>query len=248
MRILVVDDEEVLASTMAAILDSQGYESVASFSGTDALQLSRTFRPDLLVTDLLMPGMDGVETARAIRRELPACKVLFISGQPMRLDEITSRFGEDVEFAAKPLQPVEMLNRISHVLGTQADHPKTILNVDDYAVHRYAVTRILVKRGYNVVEAATGEEALDKAALGPDLILLDINLPDTTGFEVCRQLKAQSLTANIPVVMLTNTSRDEQSRAQALESGAADFVTHPVEPDALFALMEKILRAEQHQA
>ncbi len=102
-----------------------------------------------------------------------------------------------------------------------------------------------MKRGYQVVEAGTGEEAMEKAALAPDLILLDINLPDTTGFEVCRRLKAQPLTTKIPAVILTNTLRDELARAKAFQSGATDFVTHPVEPDALVAQLEKILRTQK---
>src|SRR5512146_2723449 len=125
MRVLVVDDEEVLASTMASILELQGYEAAAACSGAEALRLAQSFQPDLLVTDLAMPDMDGVATAQAIVKACPACKVLFISGQAMRLDEIRTRAGLPFDFAAKPIQPVEMLNHVGRLLAGGSSQSKT---------------------------------------------------------------------------------------------------------------------------
>src|SRR5262249_48329409 len=79
----------------------------------------------------------------------------------------------------------------------------TILNVDDDLATRYAVTRTLQRAGFTVREASTGQEALALARENPDLILLDVQLPDITGFEVCQRLKADPATAPIPVLQMS---------------------------------------------
>src|SRR5436309_319972 len=94
-----------------------------------------------------------------------------------------------------------------------------ILNVEDDASGRFALTTILALNNFTVIEAASGAEGLRRArADEPDLILLDINLPDMDGFEVCRQLKADSATARIPVMHITASYRDSTYVARGLES------------------------------
>ena len=80
-----------------------------------------------------------------------------------------------------------------------------ILNVDDNITNRYIITRILSKSGYEIIEAASGKEALEKAEIElPYLIILDVNLPDITGYEVCKQLKSNSITSFIPVLSVSS--------------------------------------------
>src|SRR5512133_830443 len=87
-----------------------------------------------------------------------------------------------------------------------------ILTVDDNDAMRYSLVRSLQDAGYNVVEARTGQEALLLAANAPDLITLDVNLPDMTGFQVCRQLKSDPATASIPVLHVSSTFVDPEYR------------------------------------
>jgi len=121
----------------------------------------------------------------------------------------------------------------------------TILHVDDDETSRYTVRRIIEQTGYEVKEAATGTEALQKAQEQPDLIVLDVNLPDINGFEVCKKLKADPKTAQIPVLHLSATFMDDQSKAEGLESGADGYLTHPVEPLVLIATIKSLLRIRE---
>jgi PAS domain S-box-containing protein len=121
------------------------------------------------------------------------------------------------------------------------DKKITILHVDDNETTRYTVGRIL-KDNYEVREAATGAEALERSKEQPDLIVLDINLPDIDGFEVCRKLKADPATARIPVIHLSATYLDDQSKVKGLEGGADGYLTHPVEPPVLIATIKSMLR------
>src|SRR4051812_48289334 len=105
----------------------------------------------------------------------------------------------------------------------------TVLVVDDTEGSRYSVTRMLQKARYGVKEAATGRETLRLAAEQPDLIILDINLPDMTGYEVCRRLKADPATASIPILHLSASFIESESRAAGLEGGADGYLTYPVD-------------------
>src|SRR5690348_14293043 len=92
-----------------------------------------------------------------------------------------------------------------------------ILNVDDDEGGRYAVSRDLSRGGYEVVEARTGHEAIEVTAQRrPDLVLLDVNLPDIDGFEVCRRLKADPDTASIPILHISASYLDDHSRVKGL--------------------------------
>ena len=107
---------------------------------------------------------------------------------------------------------------------------RQILIVDDYPGARYLRSRILSEGGYEVLEAGTGAEALAIAStLRPSLILLDVNLPDISGFEVCEQLKRNPTTAAIPVIQITGAWLTEQDRQRGLSSGADAYLVEPVD-------------------
>ena len=117
-----------------------------------------------------------------------------------------------------------------------------ILNVDDNEAGRYAVSKILTRAGFEVIEAATGQDALRLVATQPDLVLLDVNLPDIDGFEVCARIKADPATAGIPVVHLSASFVASDDRAEGLERGADAYLTHPVDPRVLTATLRATLR------
>jgi signal transduction histidine kinase len=121
-----------------------------------------------------------------------------------------------------------------------------ILSVDDNDASRYAIGRTLRQASFRVIEADTGAEALRRAqADAPDLILLDVKLPDIDGFEVSRRLKADPATASIPVLQITATYSSTEHWAQALNAGADGYLTHPAEPIVLIATIRALLRARE---
>jgi CheY-like chemotaxis protein len=100
------------------------------------------------------------------------------------------------------------------------------------------MSRILESAGCTVLQARTGSEALKLAAQRPHAIVLDINLPDLNGFEVCRILTREAATANIPVVIVTATYREENVQAMAHDAGAKAILFYPVEPQQLIAVLQ----------
>ena len=119
----------------------------------------------------------------------------------------------------------------------------TVLNVDDNEANLYAVTRMLKRAGFTVVEAVSGEEALLKVAAGlPDLVILDVNLPDLDGFEVCRRIKADPATSSIPVLHLSASYILSEDKTRGLDEGADGYLVRPVEPPELVANVRALLR------
>lgn len=123
-----------------------------------------------------------------------------------------------------------------------------ILVVEDQETTRYVFRRILTRAGYAVEEAATGEEGLDKASRLPDLIIADVNLPDMLGYDVCRRIKANPVTASIPVLQISASFLSDESKVQALEGGADSYLVQPVEPPVLLAQVRALLRLRKAEA
>jgi PAS domain S-box-containing protein len=126
--------------------------------------------------------------------------------------------------------------------------PTTVVVVDDTESSRYAVGRILRRGGYEVLEAATGAEALRLVAGRPDLVILDINLPDANGYDLCRRIKGDPATASVPVLHLSASFVESEDRSQGLEGGADAYLVYPLEPRELLATVEALLRIRRAEA
>ena len=123
--------------------------------------------------------------------------------------------------------------------------PGTILVVDDLPQNVRLLEAVLVPRGYTVVAATSGREALERVASDPpDLILLDIVMPEMDGYEVCRTLRADPATSFLPIVMITASG--EQEKVVAIESGADDFIAKPFDHAELLARVGSLLRIKRY--
>jgi CheY-like chemotaxis protein len=120
--VLVVDDEAVIADTLTAILLRSGYAAMAAYNGESALDVARAIAPDLLLTDVAMPGMSGIELAIAVSQVIPDCKVLLFSGQATTADLLARAHeaGHDFTALQKPLHPTELLARVSETVRSLA--------------------------------------------------------------------------------------------------------------------------------
>ena len=123
---------------------------------------------------------------------------------------------------------------------------ETILNVDDYLPARHARTKLLAHAGFNVTEAGTGAEALRLAAeRRPQLIVLDVNLPDISGLEVCRRIKSDPNTSGIMVLHLSASNVLDRHRVAGLDAGADNYLIEPIDPAVLIASIHALLRTYQ---
>jgi CheY-like chemotaxis protein len=118
--VLVVDDEPIVADTLADILIRSGYAAMAAYDGESALETAALVPPDLLIADDLSPQMSGVDLAIAVKSESPDCKVILLSGQPSAVDLLNSARNAAHHFSllSKPIQPADLLEKVSGTLNS----------------------------------------------------------------------------------------------------------------------------------
>jgi CheY-like chemotaxis protein len=114
-RVLVVDDEQVIADTLSIILNKAGFDASPVYTGTAAVESARKMQPDLIISDVIMPDMNGIEAAIQIRAFLPGCKILLFSGQAATADLLESARakGHEFEILAKPVHPQDLLAKLA---------------------------------------------------------------------------------------------------------------------------------------
>ena len=119
---------------------------------------------------------------------------------------------------------------------------RTILIVDDDEGNRYTTRMMLERVGFTVQEAGTARDGLELAEAMPDLMIVDLHLPDMAGVEVCRRLKTSSRTSGIPVLHVTAVYPGSEERAEALDAGADGYLTRPLDAERLLATVTAVLR------
>ena len=117
--VLVVDDDKTLADTLALILRSNAYDVAVAYDGRHGYELAGSLQPDLVISDVLMPEMNGVEMAIKIHREFPETRILLVSGQASTLDLLKEARDSGYEFAAltKPVPPIDLLAKVKELIA-----------------------------------------------------------------------------------------------------------------------------------
>lgn len=130
-KILVVDDERVIADTLAIILRRAGYDVKAAYDGTEAVEQARIWSPDLILCDVIMPAMNGIEAAICILEFLPDCKILHISGQSATADLLKNAHERGYDFAilAKPVNPQDLLAKVRELGSSDVAHKSLLSGV-----------------------------------------------------------------------------------------------------------------------
>lgn len=113
-KVLVADDERVIADTLAIILNQSGFDATAVYTGERAVEIARTLQPDMLISDVIMTDLNGIDAAIRIREMLPGCKILLFSGQAATADLLdrARNQGHEFEILAKPVHPQDLLARL----------------------------------------------------------------------------------------------------------------------------------------
>jgi len=116
VRILVVDDERVIADTLAVILALHGYQAFTAYNGQSGLERAQELNPELIISDVVMPGINGIDMAVQIRQFLPSCKIILFSGQAATADLLNGTAKDyKFEILSKPVHPRELLEKLERL-------------------------------------------------------------------------------------------------------------------------------------
>jgi PAS domain S-box-containing protein len=215
-RVLIVEDKPHARQILQSYLSEAGYEIETAANGIEALEKAKQWKPDVITLDILLPVKDGWQVLRELKQH-PLCKnipVIIIS----MLDERNVGFGLGaVDYFVKPVQKDELLESLRKVTGTRLKLRQSakILVIDDDRSVTDLMQVILEAEGCTVLKASDGREGLRLAQEDrPDLIILDLVMPEISGFNVAYQLKHNPRTQTIPVIVMTSMEIDEETREQ----------------------------------
>ncbi|MCX6138550.1 MAG: response regulator [Ignavibacteriales bacterium] len=215
-RVLVVEDKPHARQILQTYLTEAGYIVDFAINGIEALEKAKTWKPDAITLDILLPMKDGWQVLRELKAH-PLCKnipVIIIS----MVDERNVGFGLGAaEYFVKPVQKEVLTEAVAKVINRNAVLQRTakILVIDDDRSVTDLIQVILESEGCTVLKAHSALEGLDIAeSAQPDLIILDLVMPQISGFDVAYQLKHNPKTQAIPVMVMTSMELDDETRHQ----------------------------------
>lgn len=265
VKILIVDDIHENLRTMMNVLRDD-YVIIAATQGEKALELAkRRPQPDLILLDIKMPGMDGHEVFQHLKADplTSGIPVIFVSALSEAADEAKGLKMGAVDYVTKPINPDLLRLRVSTQLelrryrrkplpvpvdpdGGSVQHPG-ILVVDDMPENIHELIHALSNE-YRVLVARNGIRAIEivESANPPDLILLDIIMPDLDGYETCRRIKASEAGNRIPVIFLSVVDETVE-KVRGFSVGGADYITKPFDIDEVRARVHTHLELSRLQ-
>jgi signal transduction histidine kinase/DNA-binding response OmpR family regulator len=261
VRILVVDDHPNTATTLARAISQlgDGINVISATSGQQALEYANEDTVDVLITDMMMPGMNGLELIEHLQAHpagRPLHIILMTAYDVPGLKETTRRLNIH-NTIIKPVPTERICQIVKQVLenmgpadvpaGTpETPHHFKIMIADDIPDNVNLLSRFISNEGYAYIVASNGVEVLEKARLEmPDLILLDVNMPEKDGFTALKELREDPEIRHIPVIILTAARPSPSDIHSGLSLGADDYVTKPFDKRELLARIRTKLRVKE---
>ena len=236
LRILIVDDDQRMTRTLSDILSMAGHQPVETNSGAHALELARTQPFDCVLTDVRMPGMDGVELHRQLRQNLPGLPVMLMTAYA---SDAIIRKGLDEGVVGVFDKPLD----ISNMLGffTSLAKQRSIVIVDDDPDFCKTLGDILQKRGFSVLQISDPHTEVELMTADAQVILLDMKLNGVSGVDVLKQVRQRY--PELPVLMVTGYRQEMMAAIQAaLEIHAYACLYKPLEIPTLLQTLADFQR------
>ncbi len=245
-KILVVDDDEHILQLLGHHLEIEGYQVLTAQCGEDALRLARSEQPALITLDILLDEVDGFEVLESLKKDpmTAGIPVIIVSIVP---DAETRGLALGAAgYISKPFEEQHVVKQVQIALSALGDEGNgqfnRVLVVDDDRHIVDWLKEALTSSGFTVRGAYNGQEALALAREdSPDLILLDLKMPDMDGYEVIRNLRRDQATRNIPVIVITGSSLDDDyDHVKVLGMGVEHMLTKPFTVETLVEEIKRV--------
>jgi signal transduction histidine kinase/DNA-binding response OmpR family regulator len=243
MRVLVVDDEPDIANLIQIYLQKEGYYVIKAFDGEEALSLARKEKPDLITLDIMMEGMDGFEVLRRLKADSSTASIPVVVISAILDEEKGYRLGA-ADYLAKSIDEDKLTYTINRLLGRVDEGRKKVLIVDDDQDIVAFLATSLERKGFTVLKAYDGSEGINLAkGEEPDLILLDLRMPNINGYQVIEELKKHDKASQIPIIVMTAYDFDE-SKTEILNL-TAEQLSKPFSMRILTSKIRDLMRERQ---
>jgi len=233
INVLVVDDLKSSRLTLGGILEDEGHNVVLAENGYQAIEAAKQVPFDLVFMDIKMPGINGVQTFREVKKINPQTAVIMMTAYSV--EDLVREALEEGAYAVV-YKPFDMEHVVSII--ESALHRTLILVVDDYFADRETLKSILEERGYRVFIAGNGAEALAQVKEKHfDIVFLDVRLPDIDGAQIFEEVKA--IDPEAAVIMMTGYSEEELVR-RAISHGAYTCIYKPFDVERILTVVGEI--------
>ena len=235
-RVLVIDDDNFMRETLTDVLLEKGYEALWASSGKDAVKMVQEQSYDIVLLDLKMAGMNGLETFQSLKKIKPALKVTIITAYYQ--EEIIKNCLREGVFGVL-YKPLDINKVVEHI--EIAAQEKIVMLVDDNENFRFELEAILKEKGYYVIGARDSEEAIQKAIqLPPHVLILDVKLPTLNGCDIFIAIKEI-----VPTIegILTTGYRDSETKdmiGMCLERGVKTCLYKPFDVSELLNILGEL--------
>ncbi len=239
-KILVVDDNTAFLDSIMDVLEIEGFDVATAASGEDALILTKSDTFDVIIMDIKMPGMNGVESFIEMKKQNPHIKVIMATAYSM--EDLIQQALDEGAYAVlqKPINMKKLFEKIDEL--NQHPNGGLIMIAEDDRALCENLHDILKKEGFDVVFAHDGEEALKKASEQSfNILLLDMKLPLLNGLEVYRGIK--QMNPNVVAIIISAYAKDMFDLIeQALDENAHTFLRKPLDMDKLINILNEVQR------
>jgi len=244
-KILVVDDDEHILQLLRHHLEAEGYQVLTAQGGEDIPRLARNLQPDLITLDVLLGEVDGFEVLEELKQDATTAGIPVIIVSIVPDAEARGLTLGAAGYISKPFEELEVLDRVRTVLsslgvGGNGQLSQVLVVDDDHHIVDW-LKDALTNSGFTVRGAYNGHEALALAREdSPDLILLDLKMPDMDGYEVIRHLRREQTTRGIPVIIITGNPLDDYDQVRILGMGVEHMLTKPFSVESLVEEIKRV--------
>src|SRR5665213_2756820 len=251
-QVLIVDDNQTSLSILSRQIEKCKLSPITASSGEQALEMLSQFSADIIITDLVMPGMDGIGLCKLVAAKYPQMPVILLNDlKDDRYKQFPEIFSSVIN---KPIREKLLADSLVACFkkkdaaagndspkmdkGFSKKYPLNILVAEDNPVNQKWIKKILVKTGYDIDIAENGKVVMEKVSNEAyDLILMDVQMPEMDGLEATKMIRL--CLDKQPVIIAMTANAMQGDRDKCIQSGMNDYISKPVELNILLAMLEK---------
>ncbi len=243
-KILLIEDNPVDIKMVCSILEKKGHKLTTVGNGKEGIKIATSDRPDVILMDMVIPGMHGLETTIKLKKipstkDIPIIAITAVGGS----DFIKECFEQGISaYIKKPFNSQKLIDEIDRVIGSQKKSTNKILIISNEPTDVTMITMNLMRHGYHVESTSNGKINVNQTLKNkPDLILMDDESSEDGVSAITEQLKSSDKKVTIPIILITGQVSPEKIKKNASQFGVEEIIAKPVCCNEVLDKVKKVL-------